>query len=115
MVTASVVKLELLETLLLQHEQSRQPLSSYENSVATSMIENSNNDSAEDVFEDVGDRPGRGGRRAGPGSVRCAHRPGPTDYWGLTTTSAQQQLVSLRTWSTRHRRSTRPHSSTRSR
>jgi hypothetical protein len=95
MVTASVVKLELLETMLLQHERTHTTLSSYENSIATTMIENSNNDSAEDVFEDDGDRAGVLAAEPQLGLSSTLTVPGTTDYWGLTTTSASQQLILL--------------------
>jgi hypothetical protein len=95
MITASVIKLELLETMLLQHENSHTALTSYENSIATTMIENSNNDSAEDVFEDDGDRAGVVAAEPALGLSSTLTVPGSTDYWGLTTTSAPQQLVLL--------------------
>src|SRR3954471_4952158 len=49
--TASVVKLEILQALL--HKRNGQ-LSSYEKSEAKTMIENSDNDAAEELWERIG-------------------------------------------------------------
>jgi hypothetical protein len=94
MVTASVIKLDTLETMLLQHQQSGQDLSSEEASEATSMIENSDNDAADWLWNDVGSDP----------AVTAANKTfgltatvvGTDDYWGLTTTSAADQVTLLK-------------------
>ena len=49
--TASIVKLEILEALL--HKRNGQ-LSSYEKSQAKTMIENSDNDAAQELWERIG-------------------------------------------------------------
>jgi hypothetical protein len=94
MVTASVVKLDTLETLLLQHIQKGTPLSSSEDSLAESMIENSDNDAADELWGDIGSDP----------AVTAANKifgltstvVGTDYYWGLTTTSAADQVLLLR-------------------
>jgi Beta-lactamase enzyme family len=94
MVTASVVKLDTLETLLLQHQTSGQPLSSEEQDEATEMIENSDNDAADSLWDDVGS----------DAAVTSANKTfgltatvaGTDDYWGLTTTSAADQVTLLK-------------------
>jgi beta-lactamase class A len=94
MVTASVIKLDTLETMLLQHQQAGTALSSYEQSEATLMIENSDNDAADALWADVGSDP----------AVTAANQTfglastvvGTDDYWGLTTTSAADQVTLLK-------------------
>jgi beta-lactamase class A len=94
MVTASVIKLDTLETMLLQHQQSGQGLSAEEASEATAMIEQSDNDAADWLWNDVGSDP----------AVTAANKTfgltstvaGTDDYWGLTTTSAADQVTLLK-------------------
>jgi len=94
MTTASVIKLDTLETLLLQHQQSATALSSWEDSEAQLMIEQSDNDAEDDLWNDVG----------GDAAVTAANQvfgltstvAGTDDYWGLTTTSATDQVTLLR-------------------
>ncbi|MCW2648631.1 MAG: lppW [Pseudonocardiales bacterium] len=50
MVTASIVKLDLLEVLLLQHQRAGTPLDANEDAEAVAMIENSDNSAAESIF-----------------------------------------------------------------
>ena len=54
MYTGSVIKLDIIETLLLQHQDKATALSSNEVANATTMIENSSNSSAEFLWEDIG-------------------------------------------------------------
>jgi beta-lactamase class A len=94
-VTASIVKVDILATLLYQLQQSGQSLSAAESYLATTMIENSDNDSASDLYADVG----------GSQAIDAANQVfgltqttvGTDGYWGLTTTTAVDQIQLLRT------------------
>jgi hypothetical protein len=59
------------------------------------MIENSNNDSAQDLFEDIGGRDALLAANPRLG-VSAGTVPGPSDYWGLTTTDAPDQITLLK-------------------
>jgi beta-lactamase class A len=93
-VTASIVKIDILATLLYQAQQSGLPLSSQLQVLATTMIENSNNDAASDLYKDAG----------GAASIDQANQAfglsqttvGTAGYWGLTTTTVDDQLRLLR-------------------
>jgi Beta-lactamase enzyme family len=89
-VTASIVKVDILATLLYQN----QSLTAEEQELATTMIENSDNDSASDLYDDAG----------GASAIDAANKAfGLTDttvgtggYWGLTTTTVEDQIRLLR-------------------
>lgn len=92
--TASVVKVDILETLLLRAEDAGVGLSAEEQLAATLMIEHSDNERAEELFWDAG---GRDGIIAANARLGLGHTVvGPEDYWGLTTTSATDQIALLR-------------------
>jgi beta-lactamase class A len=93
MLTGSIVKLYILETLLLQ-EQASGGLTSGQASTATRMIENSDNAAAETLFEAVGDRTGLQAANGKLGLVNTT--PGPGDYWGLTQTCATDYITLLK-------------------
>jgi beta-lactamase class A len=85
-VTASIMKVDILETLLAQ----RGALSGETLSTATGMIENSSNDDAEDLWDSeggatavtaYGDKAGLDGTNANVAG-----------YWGLSTTTATDQV-----------------------
>ena len=97
---ASVVKVDILETLLTQ--QSAGELSGTDQALAQSMIEDSDNDSATDLWDAVG---GAGGIRSFDAKagladttpspcVECAGFAWPG--WGLTTTTPADQIALLR-------------------
>jgi beta-lactamase class A len=97
---ASVVKVDILETLLAQ--QSAGELSGTDQTLAQSMIEESDNDSATDLWDAVG---GAGGIRSFDAKagladttpspcVECAGFAWPG--WGLTTTTPADQIALLR-------------------
>lgn len=90
--TASIVKLDILETLLRQHQVRHRPLSAWEQSTAQNMIEHSDNDAATALWDDVGGASGVAAynRRAG---LRGTH---PDVAWGLTTTTALDQIRLMR-------------------
>jgi beta-lactamase class A len=97
---ASIVKVDILETLLTQ--QSAGELSGTDQALAQSMIEDSDNDSATDLWDAVG---GAGGIRSFDAKagladttpspcVECAGFAWPG--WGLTTTTPADQIALLR-------------------
>lgn len=96
---ASVVKLGILETLLAQHHGGLTPGQA---ALARQMIEDSDNDSATTLWNVVGGADGIRAFDAQAGltstvpspCVRCAGFPWPG--WGLTTTTALDQLTLLR-------------------
>jgi hypothetical protein len=93
-VTASIVKVDILATLLYQEQQDGQALSPEEQGLTTTMIENSNNKSATNLY----------GKDNGPegidnaNSVFGLHQTtiGADGYWGLTTTTVDDQIRLLR-------------------
>ena len=93
-VCGSIMKVQILETLLSQAQTTHRALTPRETALATTMIENSNNDAATDLYQDVGlatpvlafDR-----------SIGMQRTTPDGDYWGLTTTTATDQLALLRT------------------
>jgi hypothetical protein len=95
MTEASVVKVQLLETLLLDGGRTGTLLSDDQDADATAMIENSDNAAAEDIFWDDGGRDAIVADEADLGLSAGVTVPGTDDYWGLTTTSAAEQLVLL--------------------
>jgi len=94
MLTGSVVKVQILETLLLQHQDRGTQLSDDQTATARTMIENSDNDAAEDLFYAIG---GRDGLVASGSRLGLTHTvPGPKpDFKGLTQTSASDCIVLL--------------------
>jgi beta-lactamase class A len=95
MVTASVVKLDLLEVLLLQHQHAGTSLDADEDAEAVAMIEHSDNSAAESIFEGIGGRDELDTANPDLGVSTASTVPGQSDYWGLTTTNAQDQVVLL--------------------
>jgi len=91
-VTASIVKVEILGTLLADAQAEGRGLTPTEQSVATSMIEQSDNDSATELWDEVGGAPAVAGfdRSVGMSSTT------PAPAWGLTVTTAADQVTLLR-------------------
>lgn len=85
---ASVAKLDIIETLMLQHQASAEPLSDEESYQATVMIEESDNDAATDLYEDVGLVSGVEAANRTLG-LKCTV---PSAHWGLTVTCAEDQI-----------------------
>ena len=99
---ASVVKLDVLETLLAERGRSGAELSAGDRTLAEQMMEDSDNDAATSLWYEVG----------GASSIRsfntsagladtmpspCVNCPGvPWPGWGLTTTVPSDQLALLR-------------------
>lgn len=89
--TASVVKLDILETLL---HQRRGRLTSYQRELARRMIENSDNDAANKLWDEVGGAKGVAAFDHLLGLSQTT--PNRRNLWGLTRTSAADQIVLLR-------------------
>lgn len=87
--TASIVKVDILETLL---HRTAGHLTDAQRETATSMIENSNNDSATDLWDQDGGAPGVHAYNDDVGLTQTK----PNVDWGLTTTSAADQVTLVR-------------------
>ncbi|GAC1331644.1 MAG: hypothetical protein NVSMB13_20010 [Mycobacteriales bacterium] len=88
--TASVAKVNILAALLLQAQDSGRPLSADADELATSMIEQSDNDAADQLWERIGGAAGLAAADVRLGLTQTT--PGTDGLWGLTTTSAADQL-----------------------
>jgi hypothetical protein len=88
--TASIVKVDILATALHEAEEKRQPLDDDLQDLATGMIEQSDNDDANDLWADVG---GAGAVGAFDRSVGMDDTtPNIHGYWGETLTTAIDQI-----------------------
>jgi hypothetical protein len=88
--TASIVKADILATLLLQLQHQHVALSQEEQDLATVMIEDSDNDAATALWNIIG---AAAGLAAGDQVLRLRHTvPGQDDWWGLTSTTVTDQL-----------------------
>ncbi|MEV6014124.1 MULTISPECIES: serine hydrolase [unclassified Streptomyces] len=92
--TASIVKVNILAALLLQAQDADRHLTAREKTYATAMIENSDNASASALWAAIGRADGldAANRRFGLTSTQG----GDGDLWGLTQTTAGDQLKLLR-------------------
>jgi Beta-lactamase enzyme family len=98
-VTASIVKVDILVTLLYQAQEAGQALTDEDQDLATTMIENSDNDSASALYDDVG-----GAEAIDDANRQCGlteTTAGTAGYWGLTTTTVDDQIRLLRVVFTR--------------
>jgi beta-lactamase class A len=99
---ASVVKLDVLETLLAEHGDGSTGLPATDQSLAQQMIEDSDNAAATSLWYDVGGAASIRSFNAAAGlthtspslCVDCAGFPWPG--WGLTTTTPTDQISLLR-------------------
>jgi len=94
MVAASVIKLDLLEALLYSSQQSGQPLSATDDSNAEAMIKNSDNAAGDRVWNAAGRNEGVQSYNSVLGMTNTVLDP--SGVWGLSTTSAPDQLLLLR-------------------
>jgi hypothetical protein len=92
--TASIIKVDILSTLLYQAQQQGGQLSATEQELATTMIENSNNDAASDLYDDAGASSGIDAANQAFGLTETT--VGTDGYWGLTTTTVDDQIRLLR-------------------
>jgi Beta-lactamase enzyme family len=99
---ASIVKLDILETLLAQRNAEGAALSARDMSLAQAMIEDSDNDAATSLWDEVGGARGISSFNASVGLTgtvpsACVECPGfPWPGWGLTTTTPADQIALLR-------------------
>jgi beta-lactamase class A len=86
--TASIVKVDILATLLLRAQDSGRSLTSSESALATRMIRASDNDAATSLWNEVGEVSGvsSANRRLG---LTTTHPSG--EGWGLSTTTVRDQ------------------------
>jgi len=94
-VTASIVKVAILGTLLRQAQDARRSLTSTERSLATRMIEKSDNAAATALWNEVGQGSGVGAFMRKVGMLSTT--PGSDGLWGLTSTNAPDQVRLVRT------------------
>jgi beta-lactamase class A len=89
-VTASIVKADILATLLLQAQRAGRSLTASEKSLATRMIENSDNDAATALWNRIG---GASGLTSANRTLGLRHTvAGSGGYWGLTETTTPDQV-----------------------
>ncbi len=91
--TASIVKVDILATLLLQAQDAGRTLTATEKSYATTMIQNSDNDSATALWNLIGTADGLDAANKTFGLTGTTGGAGP--LWGLTQTTAADQLTLL--------------------
>ncbi|GAB2734330.1 hypothetical protein GCM10010442_64730 [Kitasatospora kifunensis] len=86
--------MDILSALLLQAQDQGTPLTASQQSLATAMIENSDNDSATALWNEIGQDSGLNAANKRFGLTATS---GGTDgYWGLTSTTADDQVRLLR-------------------
>jgi beta-lactamase class A len=91
--TASIVKVDILAALLHRAQQEGRALTASERSLAAAMIERSDNAAATALFEAVG---GKAGLEAFNAVIGLSDTVvGSGGYWGLTQTTAADQLKLL--------------------
>ncbi|MEU6094712.1 serine hydrolase [Streptomyces sp. NPDC047079] len=91
--TASIVKVDILATLLLQAQDAGRHLTAQERTYATAMIENSDNASASALWTAIGQADGLDTANKRFGLTDTAGGDGA--LWGLTRTTAADQLALL--------------------
>ncbi|MFJ9149560.1 serine hydrolase [Streptomyces sp. NPDC102270] len=91
--TASIVKVDILAALLLRHQEAGTRLSAREKAYATTMIQNSDNTSASALWAIIGKAPGLDAANEKFGLTGT--RGGDGALWGLTRTTAADQLTLL--------------------
>ena len=89
-VTASIVKVDILATLLRQAQDAGRGLTAEEQATAVQMIEFSDNDAATSLWNDVGGAVGVAAFNRLIGMPNTV--PGPGGFWGLTTTTSLDQV-----------------------
>ncbi|WP_288799007.1 serine hydrolase [Arsenicicoccus cauae] len=92
--TASMVKLDVLLTLLLQRQDAGQELSGSDRALTSSMIVYSDNNATTTLWGRVGQH--EGVRAANKRFGMTETEPGTAYRWGLTTTTAADQVRLLR-------------------
>jgi hypothetical protein len=90
-ITASIVKVQILATLLQQAQSEGRFLTSAEQALAAQMIELSDNDAATSLWDEVGGAPAVASFDRAVGMTATF----PSDAWGLTVTTAADQIILL--------------------
>lgn len=93
-VSASVAKLGILTALLLRTQDRGGSLGAEQRALAATMIQDSDNDAAGALYTGIGRREGLD--EANDRLGLTATRGGEDRFWGLTTTTAADQLTLLR-------------------
>jgi hypothetical protein len=91
--TASIVKVDVLATLLLQAHDNGTTLTAAQRTLATSMIENSDNDATTTLWGQIGGASGLDAANKTFGLTDTV--AGADGDWGLTQTTAKDQLKLL--------------------
>ena len=87
--SASVIKVITLGALLYQLQQAHETLDSYQDTLATAMITQSDNDAQDELWNEIG----MPGLQAFVNAARMDHTVlGTDDYWGLTEVNAHDEL-----------------------
>ncbi|MET9498344.1 serine hydrolase [Streptomyces sp. NPDC006552] len=92
--TASVVKVDVLCALLLRAQDEGRALTAQERTYATAMIERSDNAAATALWDVIGGADGLDAANERLGLTQTRGGNGP--FWGLTQTTAADQLLLLR-------------------
>lgn len=92
--TASIVKVDILATLLLRHQKAGTKMTSAERSQATVMIQQSDNNAATALWNAIGRKTGLDAANSTFGLQHT--EGGSADLWGLTQTTTADQLTLLR-------------------
>jgi hypothetical protein len=87
---ASIIKVDILASLLLEHQWSDVPLSAGQRVLAAEMIEDSNDEAANELWDAAGQ--GQGLKAANEELGLRQTTPGDGIYWGLTSTTVDDQL-----------------------
>lgn len=89
--TASIAKVDILSTLMAHQQATGQPLSYSNQILAQQMIMQSNNTAATELWNEDGGGPGVAAYNAANGGLPSTTM-GSGGYWGLTTTTAPDQV-----------------------
>lgn len=92
--TASIIKVAIMSTLLRQSQLNHQPLTSAEANLMVPMIEDSSNSAATTLWWDAGGATGISAYTRSLGMSQTV--PDPYGYWGLSGTSAPDQVTLMR-------------------
>jgi len=92
--TASIMKVDILETLLRQAIVSHTTLDQGQTELVRGMIENSNNEDAQELWDEEGGASAVAAYDARAGMTQTV--PNVAGYWGLSTTRALDQVALLR-------------------
>ena len=93
--TASIIKVDILATLLAQGQADGRGLAPADQPVATDMIEQSDNEDAQDLWDSEGGATAVGAFDTAAGLTQTD--PDAAGYWGLSTTTAADQVQLVRT------------------